>query len=295
MAEKSATMYALSAVFLWSSVATAFKLSLAYVTPVQLLVIASGVSLLVLGVLLWQQGKFALLRALPKKYILSMLFLGGINPFVYYLVLFQAYALLPAQEAQALNYTWALTLAYLSALVLKQTLRWQEVLAGVVCYGGVLVVATRGDVLGLSFGNPVGVALALASTLLWALYWIYSTKWALDPLVGLFLNFASGFVLVLGWAWMQGALVVMPWQGVVGAVYVGVFEMGITFFLWLQAMRLTRQTAKIANLIFLSPFLSLVFIGLVLGETILLSTVVGLVLIVLGLSVQKMGKSKETA
>jgi len=290
MAEKSAYMYALGAVFLWSSVATAFKFSLVHLTPTQLLVIASGVSLLVLGALLGWQGKIILFRSLPKKYILAMLFLGAVNPFAYYLVLFQAYALLPAQEAQALNYTWALTLAYLSAFILKQKLHPRQIVAGIICYTGVLVIATQGDVLGLSFGNLAGVGLALASTFLWAFYWIYSTKWGLDPLVGLFLNFSSGFALVLCWAWAKGALVVMPWQGVLGAVYVGVFEMGVAFFLWLQAMQKTTQTATIANLIFLSPFLSLVFIGMVLKEAILSSTLVGLGLIVMGLLFQKAKK-----
>lgn len=287
MGEKSAYMYALGAVFLWSSVATAFKLSLAYLSPVQLLAIASGVSLVVLGALLLWQGKWRLLGALPSSYWWAMVGLGAMNPFLYYLVLFQAYRLLPAQEAQALNYTWALTLAYLSAVLLKQKLRLQDVLAGVVCYGGVLMIATRGDVLGLSFSNPLGVALALGSTLLWALYWIYNARWSVDPLVGLFINFASGFVLIALWAWWQGAWVLMPWQGVMGAVYVGVFEMGITFFLWLQAMRKTKHTARIANLIFLSPFLSLVFIGWILQEPILPSTLIGLGMIVVGLLLQR--------
>ena len=32
---------------------------------------------------------------------------GLLNPCLYYLVLFKAYELLPAQQAQALNYSWA--------------------------------------------------------------------------------------------------------------------------------------------------------------------------------------------
>ena len=65
--------------------------------------------------------------------------------------------------------------------------------------------------------------------------------------------------------------------------YVGCFEMGFTFVLWLTAMKLVSATAKVANLIFLSPFLSLIFIRVVLGERIAPATVVGLVLIVGGL------------
>jgi drug/metabolite transporter (DMT)-like permease len=64
--------------------------------------------------------------------------------------------------------------------------------------------------------------------------------------------------------------------------------MGLTFVLWLSALRLSASTARIANLIFLSPFLSLLFIHLFVGEQIVPSTLVGLALIMGGLLVQRL-------
>lgn len=78
------------------------------------------------------------------------------------------------------------------------------------------------------------------------------------------------------------------------AMYVGVFEMGIAFVLWSYAMKKAENTSRVSNLIFISPFLSLVFIYFILGEQILPSTYIGLVLIVLGLWLQqKKLKSRE--
>ena len=51
-------------------------------------------------------------------------------------------------------------------------------------------------------------------------------------------------------------------------------------------MKRTSSTAKIANLIFISPFLSLVLIHFFVGERIMVSSVVGLVFIVTGLIMQ---------
>jgi drug/metabolite transporter (DMT)-like permease len=85
----------------------------------------------------------------------------------------------------------------------------------------------------------------------------------------------------------------MGWQGVLGGAYVGAFEMGFTFVLWLSALKLTTSTARIANLIFLAPFLSLVFIHFVLGEHVVFATVIGLVLIVGGLLLQSTGGSRD--
>jgi drug/metabolite transporter (DMT)-like permease len=63
--------------------------------------------------------------------------------------------------------------------------------------------------------------------------------------------------------------------------------MGITFVLWLRALRLSRTTAQVSNLIYLSPFVSLVLIHLIVGETIMLSTITGLVFIVAGIVLQQ--------
>jgi drug/metabolite transporter (DMT)-like permease len=284
--EQRAVLFGLGAVLLWSTVATAFKLSLQYLSPVQLLAWASVVSLLTLGVLLLATGRLTdVFRGTRRDYLRSLA-LGLVNPLCYYLVLFEAYDRLPAQEAQPLNYTWAFTLALLAVPLLGHRLTRADVLGGLVAYAGVWVIATRGEVFGLEFANPAGVALALGSTLLWAVYWIYSTRDERDPLVALFCNFALGLPFVLLVCALTDGLAIPDWRGLAGAAWIGVFEMGLAFALWLSALRLTSSASRIGNLIFLSPFLSLFFIRAFVGETILPSTWVGLGLIVAGLAAQ---------
>ena len=239
------------------------------------------------GLLLVATGRLGqVLQGSQRDYLYSLM-LGLINPLAYYVVLFEAYDRLPAQEAQPLNYTWAFTLAILAVPLLGQRLTRMDVLGGVIAYAGVWIIATRGQVLALEFANPVGVALALASTVLWALYWIFSTRDHRDPLVALFTNFALALPFVLVACALTAGLAVPDWRGLAGAAYVGVFEMGLAFALWLGAMRLTQSTARISNLIFLSPFLSLFFIRTFVGEDILPSTWIGLGLIVAGLVLQQ--------
>ena len=79
-----------------------------------------------------------------------------------------------------------------------------------------------------------------------------------------------------------------PWQGLVGGIYVGLFEMGLTFLAWLKALKCAKTTAHVVNLIYLVPFLSLVVIALIIGETIRVSTIIGVVLIVAGIVLQKL-------
>lgn len=290
--QRAAYAYALLAVMLWSTVASAFKLTLGILHPAELLLFANLVSAAALLVILLGQRRLGLLRAFSGRDLARCASLGLLNPFLYYLVLFRAYDLLPAQEAQPLNYTWAITLALLSIPLLKQRIGLRSILALLVSYAGVLVIATRGNLLSLEFSNPTGVLLALGSTVLWSLYWIYNTSSQRDPVASLLLNFSFSlpWVLVVNLV-VDGRVRLPPAAGLLGATYVGLFEMGLTFVLWLKALRLSSSTAKVSNLIFFSPFLSLVFIHFLVGEAIRASTLVGLVLIVAGNVLQQIGKN----
>lgn len=278
---------ALIAVFLWSTVASVFKISLQTLSVAQLVfyaVLTSTIVLLII-VLIKKLSK-EVIEHFRNNYKLIIL-LGVLNPFLEYILLFKAYDLLPVQEAQTINFTWALMLTYLSIPLLGHKPKLSDLLAGLVCYFGVLVIATKGNPLSLDFSNLYGVFLALLTTVVWSLYWIYNTKINVNPVVGLFSNFLIAMPLVFIYYIYMEDFVIPDLKGLMGAVYIGLFEMSITFMFWLNAMKLTQSTSKIANLIFIAPFLSLIFIYFLVGEKILLATVVGLVLIVIGLLIQQ--------
>ncbi|OOV88657.1 DMT family transporter [Oceanospirillum linum] len=293
--DKRAYIFALTAVLMWSTVAIAFKVGLRELAPVQLLLWAAMFSIMTLMLTVTVQKKWFHVRMLTAAQWRASVLYGALNPVLYYVVLFAAYDLLPAQEAQALNYSWALTLAFLSVPFLGQKLRAQDLLAGCVCYGGVLVIATRGNPLGLEFSHLPGVGLALFSTLIWAGYWIVNTKDQREPVVGLMLNFIMALPILLFINSYQGLLLLPSYQSLAAAAYIGIFEMGLAFACWLTAMRLTSQTAKISNLIFLSPFISLILIYFLLGEEIYPSTLVGLGFIISGLLIQQYKTAAQKA
>ena len=285
--DRQALLYGLAAVLAWSTVATAFKLALRELDVLQLLaysVCFSAVALL--SIVVWQ-GKLPLLREYAGQSPGYFLLMGLVNPVAYYLVLLHAYDLLPAQQAQAINYTWAISLAVLAVPLLEHKLNRHDQIVLVLGYGAVLIIATRGQVLALEFDSVEGVGLALLSTLIWAAYWLVSTRNQRDPVACLCLNFAVAAPAALALCATFSSLVIPGWRGLAGAAYVGLFEMGVTFALWSTALRLSSGVSRVGNLIFLSPLVSLVFIATILGEAIHPATLVGLALIIPGVLLQQ--------
>lgn len=285
--QSKAYIYAISAVLFWSTVASAFKITLVHMDFLQMLLGSSAVSMVFLFIVLISRKKLYLLATYSRREYAASLLLGFLNPFLYYVILFKAYSILTAQEALVLNYIWPIMLVILSIPLLRQPITPKSILALVISFSGVVIIATGGDVLGFRFTNPAGVALALGSAVVWALYWIYNVRDRRDETAGLFLNFACGFVFVLAATLFFSGVSLPDSRGLIGAGYIGLFEMGITFVLWLHALRLSETTAQVSNFVYVSPFLSLVFIHFIVGERIASSTVIGLVFIVTGILVQQ--------
>jgi len=281
--QRKAYIYAFAAIACWATIGSAFKISLRYLDPLGLLLFSSVVAVITLFVILLVQGKLSLLGKLTSTDILMSALMGLLNPYLYYVVLLRAYEILPAQEAGTLNYIWPLVLVLLSIPMLRQKISFLSILAILISFAGIMVISTHGRLLSFHFSNPAGVLLATGSAFFWAVYWIINLKDKRETVSKLFLNFFFGLLYVFITIALTKHFWIPPWRGIAGAVYIGLFEMGITFLLWLNALKLSSTTAKVSNLIYLSPFISLIIIHFAVGEAILLSTVAGLALIVTGI------------
>lgn len=292
--QNRAYFYALTAILCWSTVATAFKLALKGMDFLHLLLISSGVAVLFLAILLAFSGQFINSFCYPAKYYFRSALLGLLNPFLYYLALLKAYAILPAQFAVSLNYIWPITLVLLSIPLLKQKIGIKSILFILLSFSGVVVIANKGSFTDVQIPDVWGVILATGSSIFWALYWIYNVKDNREEKEKLFLNFLFGFIYILITIFIFSDFQLPETNSLLAAIYIGLVECGIAFVFWLKAMKLSSSTDRIGNLVFLSPFLSLIFIHLIIGESIYLSTLAGLILIVSGIVLQKLVNKKES-
>lgn len=285
--QSRAYLFALLSVLLWSTVATAFKLGLQQLSPLYLILYASAVSLLVFFIVILIQGKVRQLFAVTLTGLGHSALLGALNPFAYYLILFKAYSLLPAQVAQPLNMVWPITLALLSAPLLHQKITARNIIAILISFIGVIFISSQGSFAGLAHTNVLGASLAVGSSIIWSLFWILSVMDKREELFKLFWNFAFGLGYLLIAALLFTDVRLPSMASIPAAVYIGLFELGITYILWMKAMQLSENNAKTGNLTFLSPFLSLIFIHFILGETIYFTTFIGLAFIISGIWFQQ--------
>jgi drug/metabolite transporter (DMT)-like permease len=281
---RQSLIYTLSAVFLWSTVATAFKISLEGMNFVQLLFYASVTSTLSFGFFILKEKKRIVLLDF------KIIFLGFLNPFFYYIILFNAYTLLPAQEAQPLNYTWPIVLSLFSVLFLKEKMNLKKIVGLLSAFVGVIVIATHGNIFEVKFVNLFGVILAVSTSVIWATYWIVNLKDVRSSIVKLFGAFFWGALFSGIYLFLFDSFKLENYKYLWGASFVGLFEMGITFLLWNKGLELSNDKANTSTLAYLAPFLSVIFIAFVLGETILPSSIIGLAFIVGGILYQNFGK-----
>lgn len=278
--QTKAYLLTLLTILFWGGAASAFKLGLAHVEPYTLLLYSVAISTLALLGILVVQGRIGQLRTIPIPALTKALLLGILNPFLYYVVLFKAYALLPGQIAMALNYGWPLVLTVLSVPILRQPLNRSQLMAVAISFVGAIMIATKGQFTHFGDVSQAGLLLAGGSTLIWASFWLVNAKDGLDPVLKLLLGFTSGLVCTLLASPLFGGIHWPPVAAWPALLYIGLFEMGITFALWLSALQLTLTAARIGNLIYATPFLSLLFLHLTIGEQIHPATLVGLSLII---------------
>lgn len=278
--DRTAVVLALASVAFWSWAATAFKEALEFVSPWCVVTSASVISTAVLAVLLLIRRK----RIHPSS-VREGALLGLLNPFGYYLVLLHAYNGLPAQIAMTVNYLWPVVLVLLAVPLLGQKISIGGLAGIVLSFSGVALMALLGkETLEIRI---IPLLLAFLSTVIWAVYWLLNARSRGDTNSVLLMCFLFGTVYLCIFGFLagesfHGAREAFPWL-----LYTGVFEMGITYMMWNTALKKASSAATVGSLIFLTPFLALLPIAFVVGEKIALSTVMGLLLVVAGIILEK--------
>jgi len=281
-------LYVSLASILWASTAAVSKLLLAYLDNLQVLFFSTlfaSISLLIISV---AQGKFAVVKTYTLKDYAIFALMGFIGVFLYRFFLQAALLLMPAQEAFIVNYTWPIMVVIFAWIILKEKMTSKKVVGLLLSFTGVVIVTTKGDfsVLNFSIG---GVFFALAGAVVYGFYSVLGKRQTYEKFTSTTFFYIFSFLFSTIALLIFSSVPLLSLNQLGGLLWLGVFPSGLAFVFWLLALK-HGDVAKISNLIFMTPFLSLIYIYFLLGEKVLLSSVVGLVVIVAGILIQSINR-----
>jgi drug/metabolite transporter (DMT)-like permease len=287
-----AFLYVLLCVFCWAPAPIVSTLGQRGLDNHQFLFWSSAVSCLVLLLitLVTKRGKFFF--AYSKKDWVHMFFLGFLGTYLMYIFLYFGYAHARGLEILALQYTWPIFIVILSIFILKEKLTALRAVSISLGFLGVLFVITKGDFSQIHLDNLSVDLFVLAGTLAFALFSVLGKKVRFEPYTMNTIFFLSATVIsFLSMLWFS-TFALPTYTTWIPILINGIFVNGISYILWIQALR-NADASFIAPFVFLTPILASLYLILFFDEPLLPAYGIGLILILLGGILNK-GKSTQS-
>lgn len=287
---KKAYLLAFIAIFFWSTSATVSKLLLGSLDSMQVLCVSSLFASLFWGATNLLSGKLKLLKTYSRKDILRILGIGVIGNFFYYLLLYTGMDRMPASQALIVNYLWPIMSVVFACILLKEKMTTRKGIAIGMSFIGVVIVVGR-DLSQVNTGTLVGTGCCLLAAMLYGMYTALNQRNHYDKKLSIMLFNLVTFLLTGLALVFTDSIPQLGAVQVLGMAYNGIFNLAIATTAWMIALE-SGKTAKISNLAYITPFLSLVWTAIFLKEEITVASVAGLVVIVLGILTQLKDKQK---
>ena len=251
----------------------------------QVMAVSSVFAALFLFVVNLKKGNLQQVKAFKLRDYLVLFGVGFLGMFLYRMLLFMGVARLLASQAMIVNYLWPIMAVLAGCILLKEKLTARKTIAVLMSFLGVIIVTTGGDLTGLSGSNLAGTVCCAVAAVLYGLFVAINKGLKYDSFVSMmFYNTVAAICAILG-TLLSGETLLLTLPQNLGLVWVGVCNTAIGFVAWDLAMK-TADTAKIANIAYITPFLSLVVAYFLLGDPITVWSVGGLAVIVAGIFLQ---------
>jgi drug/metabolite transporter (DMT)-like permease len=276
-------------ILLWASIPVASKKILAELSNLQMLFYSTTFSVFALGALVLWQRKTVSLKDYTLRDFANLCWLGFLGAFLYYVLLYGAFARTSAAEGFLLAYTWPILISLLAVPLLGERFTPARLIAIVISFSGVVAIVTQGRMVELRVENLAGNLLALCGALVFALFSIQGKRANYNVTVAAFVYFCAALICSAVAILFSGGLA-LPSTAVWGwLIYNGLLVNGLSYVFWFKALE-HGDTFIVSNLLYLTPAISLLFVLLLLDEPVHASAVSGLVLIIAGILFQSRQK-----
>ena len=284
-AQRTAILKALFSVIVWGASFVATKVALGYAAPITIVWLRFAMGVVILGLAVIFRGQFSFPQGKDWGYFALLGFLG-----ITFHQWLQSTGLV---TAQATTTGWIVAsspifMALLGFIILKESLRWEQVLGIMLATFGVLLVVTKGNLSTLAngqFGTP-GDILVLISAVNWAVFSALSRS-------GLQRHRATNmmfYIMTFGWLFTSilffatsslQPISQIPLNGWLAISFLGIFCSGIAYIFWYDALQ-TLPVAQTGAFLYIEPIVTVIVAAVILHERLLLATILGGITILIG-------------
>lgn len=278
-------LYAILTVFIWGTMATVGKILVSNIPSLEALCIGSAFAFLFLLIVNIKNGIIKELGKYRVKDYAIMAGLGFIGLFLYSGLYYYGLTQLSSQEACIVNYLWPMMLVLFSTIILKEKLTVVKAVAMISSFIGVVILSVGGG----SSGNGnvmLGIGSCVVAAACYGLFSVLNKKANYDQNIAMMVMW-----LIVAVCSAVFGLAIEDWKPVVGVQWLGMLWMGvvvnaIAYLIWALALNADKNSARIANLAYLTPFLSLIISAVVLKEQIQGRALIAFVFIIGGILLQ---------
>lgn len=288
---KKAYIYSLISILMWSTLAVSAKLLLGSFTNFQMLCASSLIATIVLLIMNIVSGKIRVLKNYKLMDWVKTILAGTPGIFLYHIFYYTGADILPASQAFIINYLWPVMSIVFACILLKEKMTLRKAVAVMVSFAGVSLVTGSGiSEVGGSFAS--GALFCILGAVSYGLFTVLNQMISYDKCISMMINFAVSFILTGFVVVAKDGLFMPNGMQFLGILWNGIITLAVPNTLWIIALE-KGDTAKISNLAYITPFVSLIWARLILKEELYPACIIGLVIIVLGIFIQLKDSKKQ--
>lgn len=282
---KKQYLYAAVSIAIWSTTATVSKLLLHSFDTMQILAVSSSVAAVFLMLVNLIKGNLKKLKTYCLRDYLITAGVGMLGTFLYNLFLFLGIDNLLASQAMIINYLWPMMAVVAGCILLRDRLTVRKSIAVLLSFAGVVIVTSNGNLSGFAGSNLLGAGYCILAAVSYGLFVTMNKRLSYDATLSMMLYYVLSAAVAVSCVVFTGTVPTLDGAQCLGLLWIGLGDNAIAYVTWALAMK-AGQTAKVANLAYITPFLSLVVAHFVLGDPITLWSIGGLLVIVAGIFLQ---------
>jgi drug/metabolite transporter (DMT)-like permease len=284
--DKRIYLYLGLTILFWSAAPAVAKVALGEINNFQLLFFNNIVGIISLSLCMLLQKKTSLLFKYKKSDYAKLFGMGFLGLFLYYILLYGSFSIAPPGQANMLNYLWPIFLIIFSILILKEKWNRKVVVAILVSFTGAFIIFTGGDLNVLNGQYAIGYLMALLAAFCYGLFSALNKKFNYEKLTSVWIEYLASFMLITPTLLLASHFIIPSSAGTILAIlFLGGLSSSLGFVFWFKVLQ-SGATRKFANIVYLNPFLALIFVFFINGETVPAVSLIGLLLIVSGIFLQ---------